>query len=52
MFLIIFMCLIAKLTSVSGECVVGPQHVNINWDKVGICVLTRFLKQAAFYTAA
>jgi len=40
--------LITKLTSVSGDCVVGNQDVNINWNKVGISVLTQFLKQAAF----
>ena len=48
MFLIIFMCLIAKLTSVSGDCVVGPHNVNIDWNKVGIGVLTQLLKPAAF----
>ena len=48
MLLIIFLGLIAKLMSVSGDCVVGNQHVNINWNKVGIGVLTQFLKQAAF----
>ena len=37
MLLIIFVGLVAKLTSVSGDCVVGSQGVNnINWDKVGI----------------
>jgi hypothetical protein len=39
------LCLIAKLTSVSGECDVGTQNVNINWNEVGISVLTRFLKK-------
>ena len=48
MLLIILFGLIAKLTSVSGNCVVGNQEVNINWDKVGIGVLTQFVKQAAF----
>jgi len=48
MLLIIFLSLIAKLTSVSGDCDIGPQHVNIDWDKVGIGVLTQLLKQAAF----
>jgi len=38
---IIFLGLIAKLTSVSGDCVVGPQDVNINWNRVGISVLTQ-----------
>jgi len=48
MLLIIFLSLIAKLTSVSGDCVIGPQHVNLNWNKVGISVLTQFLKQGVF----
>jgi len=26
--------------------------VNLNWDKVGVSVLTQLLKQAAFETAA
>ena len=46
------MGLIAKLTSVSCVYVVGPQHVNIKWNKVGIGVLTRFLKEAGFKIAA
>jgi len=45
---IILLSLIAKLLSVSGDCVVGKQDVNINWNMVGISVLTQFLKQAAF----
>ena len=48
MLLIIFLSLIAKLTSVSGDCDIGPQHVKINWDKVGVSVLTQFLKEAVF----
>jgi len=48
MLLVIFLGLIAKLTSVSGDCVVGPRNVSIDWDKVDISVLTRFLEQAAF----
>jgi hypothetical protein len=40
MMLIIILSLIAKLTSVSGECIVGNQAVNLNWNKVGISVLT------------
>ena len=52
MLLITLLGLIAKLTSVSGDCVVGIQGVNLNWNKVGISVLTQFLKQAAFETAA
>jgi len=52
MLLIIFLSLIAQLTSASGNCVVGPQNVNVNWNKVGMSVLTQFLKQAAFGIAA
>jgi hypothetical protein len=53
MLLIIFLCLIAKLTSVSGDCVVGiPVLKNFDYTKVGIIALTRSLKQAAFRTAA
>ena len=52
MLVIIFLSLIAKLTSVSGDCDIGPQNVNFDWDKVGVSVLTQFLKQAAFETAA
>jgi hypothetical protein len=48
MLLIIFLSLIAKLTLVSGDCVIGTQHVNIRWNNVGISVLTQLLKQAAF----
>jgi hypothetical protein len=40
--------LTANLTSVSGDCTVGTQDVNLNWNKVGIFVLTQYLKQAAF----
>jgi len=43
MLLIIFLGLIAELTSVSGDCFVEPQNVNINWDKVGISVLTQLV---------
>ena len=48
MLLLIFLCLIAELTSVSGDCVVGLQNVKLNWNKVGIGVMTRFLKQGSF----
>jgi len=48
MFLIILLGLIAKLTSVYGDCVVGPQNVKLNWNKVRISLLTQSLKQAAF----
>ena len=50
---IIFLCLIASITSVSGDCDDGiSEEECFDWDKVGISVLTRFLKQAAFKTAA
>jgi len=53
MLLIIFLGLIAKLASVSGDCDVGTQIVhNFHWNTVGISVVTRFLKQSAFKTAA
>jgi hypothetical protein len=52
MLLIIFLSLIAKLTSVASDCDVGTQKVkNFDWIKVGINVLTGFLKQAAFKSA-
>jgi hypothetical protein len=38
---IILLVLIAKLTTVSGDCVIGPQDVNLNWNRVGIGVLTQ-----------
>jgi len=43
MLLIILLALIAKLTSVYGDCVVGPQDVKLNWNKVGISVLTKLV---------
>jgi hypothetical protein len=46
--LIILLGVIAKLTTVSGDCVIGHQDVNLNWNRVVISVLTQFLKQAAF----
>jgi hypothetical protein len=47
MMLIVFLGLIAKLTSVSGDC--GKGYVkDLTWDKVGIGVLIHLLKQAAF----
>jgi len=53
MLLIIFFGLIVKLASVSDGCDVGTSVVNnFDWDQVGIVVLTRLLKQAAFKTAA
>jgi hypothetical protein len=45
--LIIFLGLIAKLTSVSSECVVGSQDVkNLDWNKVGVSSMIHFQKQA------
>ena len=47
MLLIIILGLMAKIMSVTGECDIGTQLVNdFDFNKVGICVLTRFLKQA------
>jgi hypothetical protein len=43
MMLIVILGLIAKLTSVSGEC--GDEHqyvTNLNWNKVDISVLIQF----------
>jgi hypothetical protein len=48
MLLIIFLSVITIVTSVSGDCVIGTQDVNIKWIKVVISVLTQLLKQAAF----
>ena len=49
MLLIIFLGLIAKLTSVSGVCVVVTQGVkHFDWYKVCIRVQTGFLKYTAF----
>jgi hypothetical protein len=53
MLLIVCLGLIAKLTLVSGDCDVGNREVkDFDWIKVGVSVFTRFLKQAAFKTAA
>ena len=53
MLLIIFLGLIATLASVCDGCNVGTQEVNnFDWDQVGISVLTRFLEEVAFMTAA
>jgi hypothetical protein len=50
---IIFLCLIASITSVSGDCDDGiSEGKSFDWYKVGISVLTRFLKQATFKAAA
>jgi len=41
MLLIIFLGVIAKLTSVSGDCNVGPQDVGVvDFTKVGLSVWT------------
>jgi hypothetical protein len=41
MLLIIFLGLISKLTSVSGECEIGTSEVSdFDWDKVGIILFT------------
>jgi len=51
MLLIIFLALIAKLTSVSGDCDVGNlTQNNFDWDEVGINVLTWLLKEEASKT--
>jgi len=47
--MIIFLCLITSLTSVFGD---QDQGNNFDWNKVGISILTQFLKQPAFKTAA
>jgi hypothetical protein len=53
MLLIIFLGLICKLTSVSGDCDVGIQEVkSFNYNKVGNIMLTRFVKQAVFKISA
>jgi hypothetical protein len=53
MLLIIVLGLIAKLTSGSGDCEIGTQDVKyFDYYKVCISVLTRFLKQVAFKSAA
>jgi hypothetical protein len=53
MLLIIFLGLTAKLALVTSNCGVGTQDVkNFDWNKVGVSVLTQFLKEAALKTAA
>ena len=53
MLLIFVLGLIVKFTLVSGECDFGAQDVkNFDWSRVCFSLLTRFLKQAAFKTAA
>jgi hypothetical protein len=42
--LIVFLGLIAKLTSISGDCDFGTSGMdNFDWDKVGIIVLNCLL---------
>jgi hypothetical protein len=51
MLLIIFLGLIAKITSVSSDCDFGTGEVKyFDWYKVCISVQTRLLKEAAFKT--
>jgi len=46
MLLVIFWCLISKITSVSGDWDVGTQNVNdFDWNKVGMSVFARYLDQ-------
>jgi hypothetical protein len=53
MLLTVFLSLVAKLTSVYGDCYVGTQEVNnFDFTKVGICVLIWFLNQVLFKQAA
>jgi hypothetical protein len=53
MLLFFFLGLIVNLTLVCGDYDVGTQDVkDFDWSKVHISVLTRFLKQEAFKTAA
>jgi len=48
MLLIIFLGVIAKLTSVSGDCDFGNlTQNNFDWDQVGITVMSQFLKYTA-----
>ena len=52
MLLIIILGQMAKLMSVSANCDIRTYLVNdFDWNKMGIRVLTRFLKQAASKTA-
>jgi len=48
MLVIIFLGLIAKLTSVSSDCVVRLQDVKLIWNKLRISLLTQYLEKAAF----
>jgi hypothetical protein len=52
MLLVIFLCLIVKLASVSGDCEFGTAKlINFDWSKVGICVLTILMYQSALECA-
>ena len=52
MLLITILGLMANLMSVSADCGIGTHLVNdFDWIKLGIRVLTRFLKQAVSKTA-
>ena len=52
MLLIIILGLMAKLMKVFADCDIGTHLVNdVDWNKMDIRVLTRFLKQAASKTA-
>jgi hypothetical protein len=43
---IIFLCLIATLTLVSGKCDVGTQNMDdFDWTKVGVTLFTGFMKE-------
>jgi hypothetical protein len=51
--LITFLCLIATLSSVSGDCDNKTHEKKFfDWDKVRISVLTRIIQQAAVKTSA
>jgi hypothetical protein len=52
MLLIIFLGLMANLAAVSSDCVIGNHVKNFDFSKVGVSVLTRFLKPTAVKTAA
>jgi hypothetical protein len=48
MLLIILLGLIAKFTSVYGDCNIGTTDVeDFHYNKLGVWLLTRFMKQAA-----
>jgi hypothetical protein len=52
MLLIVFLGLIAKLTSVNSDCNVGTSEVyDFDWIKVGVIVMTRILEHSGLKTA-